>query len=223
MFSSLHLKVSFSQEVSLPDVFSLDNLVPGGITSRTEAPSDEFNDQQKNRHILITSDHAGPSAPVSVDLSNMVVPTEQMNIDLLQSDAHLPPRTSDCDIICTSVPIENSHGDAGFLEVDQVLPNMIRAPTVQSSRKIVLLYRDCPLQLFCTGMMIHFGVKARFKDYAGRPKLNIVVGAPENLCKVLDICDQVAQVSSQNSGSNSKWLPVLQWLGHSNTFTIRLQ
>ncbi|XP_042382928.1 protein NEN1-like isoform X2 [Zingiber officinale] len=183
------------------------------------SPSDEFNDQQINRHILNTSDQAGPSTPVSEDLSNMAV---KMNIDLLQSDTQLAQITSDCDIISTSVPTENSHGYAGFLEVDQVLPNKIRAPTIQSSRKIVLLYRDCPLQLFCTGMMIHFGVNSRFIDYAGRPKLSIVVGAPENLCKVLDICDQVAQVASQNSDSNSEWRPVLKRLGHSNTFTIRL-
>ncbi|XP_042376834.1 protein NEN1-like isoform X1 [Zingiber officinale] len=219
-------------EVSLPDVFSLDNLVPNGITSRTAtywnashsqqnlySPSDEFNDQQINRHILNTSDQAGPSTPVCEDLSNMAV---KMNIDLLQSDTQLAQITSDCDIISTSVPTENSHGYAGFLEVDQVLPNKIRAPTVQSSRKIVLLYRECPLQLFCMGMMIHFGVNSIFIDYAGRPKLSIVVGAPENLCKVLDICDQIAQVASQNSGSNSEWRPVLKRLGHSNTFTIRL-
>ncbi|XP_074590473.1 protein NEN1-like [Curcuma longa] len=183
-------------EVNIPNVFPLDNLVLTDTPSRTETyenascshqqtpglPSDEFTDQQTNRHI--------PS--------------------------------SYCDRICTTVRTENSNSYAGFLEADQVLPDKIRAPTVQSFQKAVLLYGDCPLQLSCMGMKIHFGVSQKFTDYAGRPKLSIVVDAPHNLCKILDICDQVAQASSQNSGSNSQWRPVLKRHGYSNTFTIRL-
>lgn len=215
----------------------MDNLVLTNTPSRTEtyenasrshqqtlgSPSDEFTDQQTNRHILNTY-QAGPSISVSENASNLVASMEQINIDLLQSNSQLPGRiTSDCDRICTTVPTENSNGHVEFLEADQVLPDKIRAPTVQSLQKAVLLYRDCPLQLSCMGMKIHFGVSPKFTDYAGRPKLSIVVDAPHTLCKILDICDQVAQASSQNSGSNSEWRPVLKRLAHSNTFTIRLQ
>ncbi|KAG6529207.1 protein NEN1-like [Zingiber officinale] len=222
-------------EVNLPDVFSLDKLVLTNTPSGTEtyedashshqrtpgSPCDEFTDQQTNRHILNTY-QAGPSISVSENASNLVASMEQMNIDLLQSNTQLPQIIeSDCDRICTTVPTENSNCYVGFLEADQVLPDKIRAPTVQNFQKTIL-YRDCPLQLSCMGMKIHFGVNSKFRDYSGRPKLSIVVDAPHNLCKILDICNRVAQASSQNSGSNSEWRPVLKRLGHSNTATIRL-
>ncbi|KAG6493268.1 hypothetical protein ZIOFF_048246 [Zingiber officinale] len=86
---------------------------------------------------------------------------------------------------------------------DQVLPDKIGAPTIQSFQKAGLLYRDHPLQLSYKGMKVHFGVNPKFTDYAGQSKPSIVVDAPCNLCKFFDIYDQVAQASSKNYGSNS--------------------
>lgn len=171
-----------------------------------------------NRQVILdTNGPADSRGPVSNgDPSNLVAHMEQMMIDLSNSE-----------MLCATNPTsDTSNGYAGFLEPDQVLPRHIKAPSAlphQSSRRISLLYRDCPLQLCCMGTRIHFGVSTKFMDHVGRPKLSIVVDAPENLRKVLDVCDQIAQVSSQNSGSNSEWRPILKRNGYTNSYNIRLQ
>ncbi|WOK93281.1 protein NEN1-like [Canna indica] len=231
-------------ESSLPDIFSIANMVQNNMTPKIEvngtastdqnpnSSGDLLNSRQQldlinNQVIVEGNDRAGSSNPVPKgDPSNLVAHMEQMKIDFLQRDTTLfrgPAHNSGMqgDTIPTH---ESSSSCSGFLVPDQVFPWQISASIIhhQNSRKINLLYRDCPLQLCCLGMRIHFGVSSKFIDHAGRPKLSIVVGAPENLCKVLDICDQVAQVSSQNSGSDSEWRPVLKRNGFSNTFNIRL-
>ncbi|RZR94557.1 hypothetical protein BHM03_00023263 [Ensete ventricosum] len=223
-----------TQEASLPDVFSVASLEYNHTASGTEANGNTSADQSPNSSvvpfsrqqksdlsqvILEPNDRAGSSMPISNgDPSALVSHMEQMKIDSLQTEP-----ACNFEIPCATTPAsENSSSLAGFLKPDEVLPQQIRAPTIQGSRRTSLLHGDCPLQLCCTGMRIHFGVSSKFMDYAGRPKLSIVVDAPENLCKVLDVCDQVARISSENSGSNSEWRPLLKKNDYSNTFTIRL-
>ncbi|CAL9064549.1 unnamed protein product [Musa banksii] len=221
-------------EASLPDVFSMASLEYNHTASGTEANGHTSADQSPNSSvvpfsrkqksvlsqvILEPNDRAGSSMPISNGVpSDLASHMEQMKIDSLQTE---PACNSEMPCATTTAS-ESSSSHAGFLKPDEVLPQQISAPVIQGSRKTILLHRDCPLQLCCMGMRIHFGVSSKFMDYAGRPKLSIVVDAPENLCKVLDVCDQVAQISSENSGSNSEWRTLLKRNDYSNTFTIRL-
>ncbi|XP_078447787.1 protein NEN1-like isoform X2 [Wolffia australiana] len=80
-----------------------------------------------------------------------------------------------------------------------------------------------PDMLFCKGLKVLFGVNTKFKDYAGRPKLSIVVNAPLNVCSLLDLCDDLAQETVLESGSNSEWRAVIKRAGPSGFPTFRLQ
>ncbi|XP_010932311.1 protein NEN1 [Elaeis guineensis] len=127
---------------------------------------------------------------------------------------------------CTIIPAsEGCSSFAGFLEPDEVSVQDIRAaiaPSGYGGHKLRILHGDCPLRLHCMGLKVQFGPRGQFKDHAGWPKLNIVVYIPESLCKVLDACDLLAQISSQNSSSRSDWKHVIMKNGYSNPYSIRL-
>uniref|UniRef100_A0A0E0BAC2 Exonuclease domain-containing protein n=1 Tax=Oryza glumipatula TaxID=40148 RepID=A0A0E0BAC2_9ORYZ len=90
------------------------------------------------------------------------------------------------------------------------------------TRKTSIKHKGSPLQLCCAGLRIQFGVSTKFLDSAGRPKLNILVDIPENLSKILEFCDGIAQKSSQDSGSTSEWRPLIKKYGYVNRPTVRL-
>jgi hypothetical protein len=71
-------------------------------------------------------------------------------------------------------------------------------------------------------LKVQFGVSTKFLDNAGRPKLNIVVDIPEDLSEVLEFCDNLAQRTSQESGSTSEWRPLTKKYGYVNRPTVRL-
>ncbi|XP_072978079.1 protein NEN1 [Typha angustifolia] len=220
-------------ESSLQDVLPMNTLVYDSTVARKqdngnashnerEAEVDPLSNQKKISFIgntrMLDAD----------DPSELVVHIEEMKLDPLREDATMhgqsPPNSPDM-LCATSAPSEGSSGFAGFLEPDEVSTHCISAPIApfyQSGHKIFIHHKDCPLQLCCMGLRIHFGISTRFQDNSGRPKLNIVVDIPENLYKVLDVCDHIAQKSSQESGSTSQWRSAVRKNGHSNPPSIRL-
>ncbi|CAN6300220.1 unnamed protein product [Urochloa humidicola] len=103
-------------------------------------------------------------------------------------------------------------GYSGFVEPDNVSTeciNISEAPLHKFGPRTIIQHKGSPLQLYCAGLRVRFGVIPKFFDAAGRPKLNIVVDIPENLTKVLGVCDDLAQRSSPEAGNNSKWRPLI--------------
>ncbi|KAJ4713051.1 Protein NEN1 [Melia azedarach] len=123
---------------------------------------------------------------------------------------------------------EGSSGYAGFVEPDEVsiscispcaVPSFPRSPI----RKIKLLHKDVILQLFCSRLIVRFGISTKFVDDAGRPKLSFVVDSPPSLCEVLYACDTVAQIWVLDSGCGSEWRPaVTTKYGSFSDPTVRL-
>lgn len=163
------------------------------------------------------------------DCSNLISHIEEMGIDPLQPDAALLGNSvaNSPEMVRTTIPTsEGCSSFAGFQEPEEVSTQYISAPIVPFStwgHKILVFHRDCPLQLCCMGLRVQFGPNKKFMDHAGRPKVSIVVDAPESLSEVLGVCDKLAQISSQNSGSRSEWRPVIMKSGYSNSSSIRLQ
>lgn len=124
----------------------------------------------------------------------------------------------------SAVAVSDGRSDlAGFLEPDEVLTSSISASfvTFHGSQRIQL-FHEAILRLRCSNLEVRFGINPNIHDYAGRPKLNFVVNAPQNLCKVLDACDGIAQKFSLDSGSSSEWRPVVVRKNGNNP-TVRLQ
>ncbi|KAF8408134.1 hypothetical protein HHK36_007276 [Tetracentron sinense] len=112
---------------------------------------------------------------------------------------------------------EGSNVYDGFLEPDKVLIPFISASLVPSSRggqKIQVLHKDHPLQLYCRRLRVIFGPNSKYSDHADRLKLNILVDPSPSLCKVLDVCDNLAKWVSVKSDSSSEWLPVVKIKNH---------
>ncbi|KAG0494696.1 hypothetical protein HPP92_005690 [Vanilla planifolia] len=121
--------------------------------------------------------------------------------------------------------IKSSCPLAGFLNPDEVFLDNITISlthTNQFVKRIHILHQNAPLWLCCQGLVIKFGISTKFLDYAGRPKLSILVKAPESLCLVLSNCDSLAQSSFMSSGGNLEWRPLIQKSASSNPSTIRL-
>ncbi|KAK8971399.1 hypothetical protein KSP40_PGU007733 [Platanthera guangdongensis] len=121
--------------------------------------------------------------------------------------------------------IRNLSSCSGFLEPDDVLLNCITvthtnlSPTV---KKMHILHLNVPLWICCRDLVIHFGISTKFMDHTGRPKLSILVNAPESLCLVLSICDSLVQRSFRSFGSNSEWRSLIKKNAFTNSSTIRL-
>ncbi|XP_008809575.1 protein NEN1-like isoform X2 [Phoenix dactylifera] len=225
-------------EASLPDVLSINSLNENtiarnqrdatapceGTTPMLNSPSNLF-----CKTIPDVNDRAGSIIPVpEKDCSDLISHIEQIRIDPLQQDAAVlgNSATKPPEMVCTTIPTsEGCSGFAGFQEPEEISTQYISAPIVPFSKwghKILVLHRDCPLQLCCMGLRVQFGPTKKFMDHAGRPKLNIVVDAPENLSEVLGVCDRLAQISSQISGSRSEWRPLIMKNSYSNSSSIRL-
>ncbi|PSR89674.1 hypothetical protein CEY00_Acc29880 [Actinidia chinensis var. chinensis] len=122
---------------------------------------------------------------------------------------------------------ESSSGNAGFLDPDEVsIPSIsvVLVPFYRGTQRIQILHKDITLHLCCTHMKVRFGMNRKFVDHAGRPRLNFVVDATPNLCRILDACDSLGQRLSVDSGSSSEWWPLVnRKAGFWNTPTVRLQ
>nr|XP_010917320.2 protein NEN1 [Elaeis guineensis] len=226
-------------EASLPDVFSINTLVNENTAARnpcdTTAPCERSTPMLNSPSNLFcktipeVNDRAGSIIPApEKDCSNLISDIEQMRIDPVQPDAAVLGKSeaNSPEMVCTTIPTsEGCSGFAGFQEPEEVSTQYISAPIVPFSKwgpKILVFHRDCPLQLCCMGLRVQFGPNKKFMDHAGRPKLSIVVDAPESLSEVLGVCDKLAQVSSQIAGSKSEWRPVIVKSGYSNSSSIRL-
>ncbi|KAL5725867.1 hypothetical protein ACHQM5_008959 [Ranunculus cassubicifolius] len=129
------------------------------------------------------------------------------------------------DIPANPVANEGSSSNGGFVD-----PNEVSVPSLTASllpsfwgQTIQLLHKDVLLQLHCAKLRLRFGVSKKFVDSAGRPRLSIVMDSPSSLCRVLDVCDHLAQKLSTDSGSSSTWRPVVTRKNDFfNSSTIRL-
>lgn len=211
-------------EASLPEVLTIENMVERAITrSQTngspspEGPKLEPNSSPESSkrqrtvspvvNAMLEEDNQGTSPATSRESVELVSHIKEMKLDAItQMDA-------------------SSSGCSGFLELDDVSTECIKisvAPLHQFGRRTSILHKDVPLQLCCAGLKVQFGVSTKFLDSAGRPKLSIVVEIPDNLSKVLELCDDLACRSSQESGSTSEWRPLIKKYGYVNRPTVRL-
>ncbi|KAK6925044.1 Exonuclease, RNase T/DNA polymerase III [Dillenia turbinata] len=127
--------------------------------------------------------------------------------------------------LSTEAVQEGCSSDAGFLEPSEVSVSLIRAslvPSYRGSQRIDILHHNSKLQLHCTNLKVRSGVKTKFVDHAGRPRLNLLVDTSPSLCRVLDACDTHAQKLSVDSGSSSEWRPVVIRKDGFNSSTARL-
>lgn len=221
--------------VGIHSRISQDNGIPSpsgpnlNLSSASDLPSNPHMDYESIMRVNAQAEAVEPSTPLpDRDASDLATHIEQMNLDPLQrnateegSRAVQSPET--CAPIMAS---ESSSSCTGFLEPGEVSVDCITASQVPFhyyGNRILILHRDAPLQICCSGIRVQFGISAKFFDHAGRPKLNVVVNVPANLCQVLDACDRVAQKSLLDSGSSSEWRMVVRKNGYSNSSTTRLQ
>ncbi|XP_043704047.1 protein NEN1-like [Telopea speciosissima] len=157
---------------------------------------------------------------------NMSTHIDQMKTESLQVDDIMEERLILESPATSSTPVssEGCSGYAGFLAPDEVSIPSIRASYVPFFRgqKIQLLHQDVLFQLSSTGLRVRYGVSSKFFDKAGRPRLNIVVDIPPSLCQVLDACDHVSQKLTLDSGSSSRWRPIVNRKNGLIPPTIRL-
>lgn len=214
------------QEASLPGVLTVENLVERAIT-RSQA-----------------NGAASPEVPKPVARSSPDSSKRQRTISRVDNAIQAGGNQQSIDPATNKEPIElisnieemtlgsgiqidaSSSGFSGFLEPDDVSTESIQISVPSSyrlTRKTSIKHKGSPIQLCCAGLRIQFGVSTKFLDSAGRPKLNILVDIPENLSKILEFCDGIAQKSSQDSGSTSEWRPLIKKYGYVNCPTVRLQ
>ena len=196
------------------------SLTESPVPSRNSATSS----QSKAISPLVMTDITSTSASY-VDLRDQRSPHQD---DI--TSASNPQTSSDLTPLIEQIKLDaipESIQDNAFLDPDMVLPSGITASMIAASHRnwnrIVIMHNNSPLQLFCKGLKVQFGVNNKFQDFAGRPKLSIVVNAPSTLCSLLDHCDALAQRSVTESGSTSDWRAVVKRAGSFDSYTIRLQ
>lgn len=158
-----------------------------------------------------------------VDAAYILTQIEQMRID--SSEVNSGASVERNSASNSSDAIGNLSSCTGFLEPDDVLLNCITvAHTNVSStvKKMHILHLNVPLWICCRDLVIHFGISTKFTDHAGRPKLSILVNAPNSLCHVLSICDSLVQRSFRSYGSSSEWRSLIKKNAFTNLSTIRL-
>ncbi|CAL5012989.1 unnamed protein product [Urochloa decumbens] len=115
----------------------------------------------------------------------------------------------------------SSGGSSGFVELDDVSTESIEIKVVllhRSRPRTIFHHKGAQLQLSCPGLEVRW-VSTQFQ-----PKLSIVVDIPDNLSKVLEFCDNLAQSESPEARSNSTWKPIIKRYGNATTRpTVRLK
>ncbi|CAL4998449.1 unnamed protein product [Urochloa decumbens] len=115
----------------------------------------------------------------------------------------------------------SSGGSSGFVELDDVSTESIEIKVVvlhRSRLRRIFHHKGAQLQLSCPGLEVRW-VSTQFQ-----PNLSIVVDIPDNLSKVLEFCDNLAQSESPEARSNSTWKPIIKRYGNATTRpTVRLK
>ncbi|KAL6282222.1 hypothetical protein ACE6H2_013151 [Prunus campanulata] len=198
-------------ESSLPDIFTENSWVSPNATTRSRSNGKS------------SAEKRGQPDPFDMGPLSIEVQKELNQPDTTMVEVPVPetPNSSS-----PAAAFESCNSSVGFLQPDEVfIPSICAslAPLYRGSQRIKLLHKDVTLQLCCRHMKLRFGIKTKFFDHAGRPRLNIVADASPNLCEVLDACDGIAQKLSVDSGSNSEWRPVvIRKEGFYNYPTVRL-
>lgn len=188
--------------------------IPPVVNSNLSTPS---NISSKDSRLGKAKDPHSTPLPDD-DASDLITHIEQMNIDSsLRNDQSPEVRAPIADAECS-----NSYAE--FLEANKVSVDCISVSEVPFHYYVskTVFHRDAPLKMCSYGIRVQFGVSSKFFDHVGRPKLNILVNVPDNLCKILDACERAAQKSSIDSGSSSEWRPVVKKNGYSTSSSVRL-
>ncbi|KAM2106526.1 hypothetical protein ACFX1R_016889 [Malus domestica] len=199
-------------ESSLPDIFKKNSWVPSNANTRI---CSENTERVSN---LVESSTARPYA-FDMDPLRDEVMQEQNQPDNAMVEMPMQKSVESSSSFAAS---GSSHGTMEFLQPDEVSIPSIRAtlvPSYNRSQRIKLLHKDETLQLCYRHMELRFGISGKYSDQDGRPLLDIVCYASQNLCKVLDACDGVVQ-KFKDSGSSSEWKPAV--IQKDRTYTVKL-
>lgn len=231
---------SFSPRRS-PRTRSNEKSSPNGVRESTPSSSmspkadpslSSVDDLTKEKHPIISllaecsESDASCSESEPSDITTLI---SKLHIGTLQTDAEDEAETGgQQDESSPPLPDPDAE-DESFLGVDEVSVSSISAslvPLFRGSRSLImqLFHGDSPLHLCCSSLKVRFGISRKFVDRNGRPRLNIVVDVPPDLCKILDASNDVAHNLSIDSGTSSDWRPtVIRKEGFANYPTARLQ
>ncbi|WCJ35911.1 Polynucleotidyl transferase ribonuclease H-like superfamily protein [Euphorbia peplus] len=195
---------------------------PEGPVMNTNAPSSSSNvgnisppddGADRNASFLSAALTSVASNTAQADPFDMRTLSCEMNTESLEDVSMEEKTVMESSLLASSmINQEGCNGCPGFLEPDQVNISSIKVafvPFFRGTQKMVLLHRDVPLQLYCHGLRVRFGISSKFTDYAGRPRLSFVVEPSPSLCEVLEACDRITQEVSAESGNSSEWRHVL--------------
>ncbi|CAN6585134.1 unnamed protein product [Malus baccata var. baccata] len=199
-------------ESSLPDIFKKNSWVPSNANTRI---CSEKTERVSN---LVESSTARPYA---FDMDPL---RDEVMQELNQPDNAMVemPMQKSVESSSSFAASGSSHGTMEFLQPDEVSIPSIHAtlvPLYNRSQRIKLLHKDETLQLCYRHMELRFGISGKYSDQDGRPLLDIVCYASQNLCKVLDACDGIVQ-KFKDSGSSSEWKPAV--IQKDRTYTVKL-
>lgn len=233
-------------ESSLPDIFTENSWVsPNAITrsrtmGRASPEKTGFSADTSSPSIKIESQRASPEKTgYSAD-----TPSPSIEIEIhVESTAEINPFNMDeleesllSDVMedesgsyspgSSSAATESFIGWTDFLEPNEIsIPSVsvILSPFNRGSQKIQVLHDYGELQVCCRRMKVRFDISKKYVNKAGWPRLSFVVDASSELCKILDVVDDLAQKLSVDSGSSSDWRPVVtRRPGFMNYPTVRL-
>ncbi|XP_048443538.1 protein NEN3 [Pyrus x bretschneideri] len=197
-------------ESSLPDIFKKNSWVPSNANTRI---CSENTERVSN---VVESSTARPYA-FDMDPLRDEVMQEPNQPDNAMVEV---PKQKSVESSSPIAALGSSHGTMEFLQPDEVSIPSIHStlvPLDNGSQRIKLLHKDETLQLCYRHMELRFGINGKYFDRAGRPQLNIICYAPQNLCRVLDACDGIVQ---KDSGSSSEWKPAV--IQKDRTYTVKL-
>ncbi|KAL5725866.1 hypothetical protein ACHQM5_008958 [Ranunculus cassubicifolius] len=220
-------------ESCLPNILTPDNWVSPNTTSKSQ------NNQSASREErFLNTPISAPTfednhtiAPLNI-MTEAEVPHPISRIDQIEEEPTKPDARMEeislqkfPDIPAYPVANEGSSSNGGFVDPEEVsVPSLTASPLPSYwGQTILLLHKDVLLQLHCAKLRLQwFEVSKKFVDSAGRPRFSIVMDSPPSLCRVLDVCDHLAQKLSTDSGSTSTWRPVTRKNDFFNSSTIRL-
>jgi DNA polymerase III epsilon subunit-like protein len=203
-------------ESSLPDVFMNNATGSSNNGNASPLPNMHF----RNQHTSPPSDHN--HTPIQPDSFNTVPLQSSIDIQTMESEPESPSNPSPLPSIALDYEPNN------FLGPNEVsIPSMtaVLVTFYRGSQRVQIVHNEVPLKLYCNNppLKVRFGVSTKFVNSVGRPRLSFVVDASADMCRVLDACDNLAQRSYIDSGSNSEWRPVVaRKPGFWNNPTIRL-